>query len=93
MLDQHDPLGSLALLKPLLDEHADDLNVRRTAARGYFHSAQLGRARRVLEELVSEVPDDSHARLMLGRTLQRLGEEEQAALHLKVAAAMTPELA
>ncbi|MGW3493292.1 DsbA family protein [Streptomyces sp. NPDC001020] len=93
LLDQHDPLGALALLRPLLDEHADDLNVRRIAARSYFHSAQLSRARDVLEQLVNDAPDDSYARLMLGRTLQRLGKHDQAALHLKMAAAMTPEYA
>jgi predicted Zn-dependent protease len=91
LLDQRDPLGALALLKPLLDNHADDLNVCRIAARGYFHSAQLNRARNLLEQLIIDAPDDSYARLMLGRTLQRLGNESQASLHLKVAAAMTPE--
>ncbi len=91
LLDQYDPLGALALLKPLLDEHADDLNVRRLAARGYFHSAQLTRACDVLEQLIVDAPDDSYARLMLGHTLQRLGKEGEAGLHLKMAAAMTPE--
>lgn len=93
LLDQHDPLGALALLKPLLEDHADDLNVRRIAARGYFHSAQLARARVLLEQLIIDAPDDSYARLMLGRTLQRLGNEDQASLHLKMATAMTPEFA
>ncbi|MFI9627473.1 DsbA family protein [Streptomyces sp. NPDC052042] len=93
LLGRQDPLGALTLLKPLLDEHADDLNVRRIAARGYFHSAQLTRARVVLEQLVIDAPDDSYARLMLGRTLQRLGNDEQASLHLKMAAAMTPDFA
>jgi len=93
LLEQRDPLGALALLKPLLDEHADDLNVRRIAARGYFHSAQLTRARDLLEQLVIDAPDDSYVRLMLGRTLRRLGSEDQAAVHLKMAAAMTPEYA
>lgn len=90
LLDRHDPLGALTLLQPLLDGHADDPNVRRAAARGYFHSAQLGRARDVLQQLVADAPDDSYARLMLGRTLQRLGDEGAAAVHLKTATAMTP---
>ncbi|AZM55578.1 disulfide bond formation protein DsbA [Streptomyces sp. WAC 01529] len=93
LLDQHDPLGALTLLRPLLDEHGEDVNVRRLAARGYFHSAQLTRAHDVLEQLIVDAPDDSYARLMLGRTLQRLGREKQAAPHLRVAAAMTPEFA
>ncbi|MFJ8855925.1 DsbA family protein [Streptomyces sp. NPDC102437] len=93
LLGQRDALGALTLLQPLLDAHADDLNVRRLAARGYFHSAQLSRAVDVLRHLVADAPDDSYARLMLGRTLQRLGRAEEAAVHLKVAAAMTPEFA
>ncbi|WP_406383625.1 DsbA family protein [Streptomyces sp. NBC_01618] len=93
LLDQRDPLGALTLLKPLLDGHADDLNVRRIAARCYFHSAQLARAHDVLKQLITDAPDDSYARLMLGRTLQRLGREDEAVPHLKVAAVMTPEYA
>ncbi|MCF1595187.1 DsbA family protein [Streptomyces muensis] len=91
LLEKRDPLGALTLLQPLLDRHGDDLNVRRLAARGYFHSAQLSHAHDVLRRLVVDAPDDSYAWLMLGRTLQRLGREEEAASYLKVAAAMTPE--
>ncbi|MEV1006256.1 DsbA family oxidoreductase [Streptomyces sp. NPDC049881] len=93
LLDRNDPLGALTLLEPLLGTYADDLNVRRAAARGYFHSAQLTRARDVLEGVVGDAPDDSYARLMLGRTLRRMGEEDLAAPHLKMAAAMTPGFA
>lgn len=92
LLDKRDPLGALTLLRPLLDAYPTDLNVRRLAARGYYHSAQLTRARELLEQLVANAPDDSYARLMLGRTLERLGHGDQAAAHLKVAAAMAPEL-
>ncbi|MFD5436312.1 DsbA family protein [Kitasatospora sp. NPDC127067] len=93
LLELRDPLGALTLLRPLLDNHGDDLNVRHLAARAYFTSAQLGRARQTLEQLVTDLPDDSYLRLMLGRTLQRLGLHEQAAPHLKIASAMTPEFA
>ncbi|QOV34996.1 DsbA family protein [Streptomyces ferrugineus] len=91
LLRQRDPLGALTFLRPLLDRHGDDPNVRGLAARAYFHSAQLSRAHDVLRQLVADTPDDSYARLMLGRTLQRLGREQEAAVHLKTAAAMTPE--
>ncbi|GEL20858.1 DsbA family oxidoreductase [Pseudonocardia asaccharolytica] len=93
LMDQRDPLGALVLLKPLFGEHGDDPNVRRLAARAYFASAQLGRARETLERLVADTPDDSYARLMLGRTLERQGLHEQASLHLKIATAMTPDFA
>ncbi|MER6508981.1 DsbA family protein [Nonomuraea sp. NPDC001636] len=93
LLDQRDPLGALTLLRPLLDEHGTDRGVRLLAARAYFASAQLGRARTALESLVAEAPDDSYARHLLGRTLHRQGHPEQAAPHLTLAAVMTPDYA
>ncbi|MCP2356126.1 putative DsbA family dithiol-disulfide isomerase [Nonomuraea thailandensis] len=91
LLDQRDPLGTLTLLRPLMAEHGDDRGVRLLAARAYFASAQLNRARTALESLVAESPDDSYARHLLGRTLQRQGRHEEAASHLTLAAAMTPD--
>ncbi|MFD8599234.1 DsbA family protein [Kitasatospora sp. NPDC059646] len=93
LLDRRDPLGALTLLRPLLAEHGDEPGVRLLAARAYFASAQLGRAASLLEEIVAESPDDSFARLLLGRTLTRQGRTAEAAVHLSLAAAMTPEYA
>ena len=89
----NDPLGALVLLDPLLDEHADDPNIRRVAASAYFASAQLGRARQVLEATLADDPADSYARLMLVRMLERQGRAAEAATHLRMAAAMTPDYA
>ncbi|WP_336212967.1 DsbA family protein [Nonomuraea sp. LPB2021202275-12-8] len=91
LLDLRDPLGALVLLKPLLDEHGEDRGVLTVAGRAYFASAQLGRARTVLERLVAAVPDDAYARHLLGRTLQRQGLREEAEPHLRMASAMSPE--
>ncbi|MDV9194757.1 DsbA family protein [Streptomyces sp. Wh19] len=90
LLDLGDPLGCLTLLAPLLEEQGEDRGVRLLAGRAYFRSAQLTRAETVLERLVAESPDDSYARLLLGRTLERQGRDAEAAVHLRVAAAMTP---
>ena len=88
-----DPLGALVLLEPLAEEHAQDPNVQRVAASAYFASAQLGRARKVLEAILADHPADSYARLMLGRTLERQGRADEAKTHLRMAAVMTPEYA
>ncbi|MGW3349724.1 DsbA family protein [Nonomuraea rubra] len=93
LLDQRDPLGALTLLRPLMEEHGGDRGVRLLAARAYFASAQLNRARTALESLVAESPDDSYARHLLGRTLQRQGRHDEAASHLTLAAVMTPDYA
>ncbi|MDA0632507.1 DsbA family protein [Nonomuraea sp. MCN248] len=93
LLDQRDPLGALVMLKPLLGEHGDDRNVLLLTGRAYYLSAQLGRARETLERLVAAAPDDAYARHLLGRTLQRQGHADEAAPHLRMAAAMAPEYA
>ncbi|RJL30067.1 DsbA family protein [Bailinhaonella thermotolerans] len=93
LLGRRDPLGALTLLRPLLDEHGEDRGLRLLAARAYYASAQLGRAAATLEGLVAENPDDSFARHLLGRTLQRQGRAAEAAPHLAMAAAMDPEYA
>lgn len=74
-------------------ERATRGNLMGVAASAYFASAQLGRARRVLEATLADHPSDSYARLMLGRTLERQGLAAEAEKHLRMAAAMTPEYA
>ncbi|MGK5698129.1 DsbA family protein [Streptomyces sp. URMC 128] len=87
LMEERDPLGAVTLLRPLLADFADDPGVRILAARAYFGSAQLNRARAMLEPLVEQRPDDSYVRLLYGRTLQRLGLEAQAQPHLRLAVA------
>ncbi|MGC5009145.1 DsbA family protein [Streptosporangium sp. DT93] len=91
LLGVRDPLGALRTLEPLLAEHGDDSAVRLLAARAYFGSAQLGRARETLESLLESAPGDHYARFLLGRTLERAGRHRQALPHLRLAAAMDPE--
>jgi predicted DsbA family dithiol-disulfide isomerase len=93
LLELANPLGALELLGPLTETHADDRNVRFLAARAYYRSAQLNRARSTLEALLEERADDAYAHLLLGRTLQRQGERDLAEPHLRLAAVMDPELA
>lgn len=90
LLEAGNPLGALTLLQPLLEEHPGDRAVRLLSARAYYHSAQLNRARSVLEGLVGDGPDDSYAHLLLGRTLQRQARTGEAAPHVRLAAVMAP---
>lgn len=91
LLDARDPLGALWILRPLLADHGDDPAVRLLAARAYFGSAQLGRARETLEALLERTPGDHYARFLLGRTLERANLLPEALPHLRLAAAMSPE--
>lgn len=93
LLEAGDSLGALTLIAPLAAEHGQDPNVRRVLAAGYFGSAQLGKAREVLEAMVAGDPGDSYARMLLGRTLKRMGLAEVAAGQLRIAGAMTPDYA
>jgi len=93
LLEQRDPLGALVLLRPLLDEHGRDRSVRMLAARAWYASAQLERARAALEELVAEQPADAYANVLLGRTLQRLSRPEEAEPYLRVGGALVPAYA
>ncbi|MFC7645480.1 tetratricopeptide repeat protein [Streptosporangium lutulentum] len=76
---------------PLLAEHGDDPSVRLLAARAYFGSAQLGRARETLESLLERTPGDHYVRFLLGRTLQRSNRLPEALPHLRMAAAMSSD--
>ncbi|BCJ35345.1 hypothetical protein Athai_28480 [Actinocatenispora thailandica] len=71
----------------MLAEHREPA-VLELAGRAYFASAQLGRAETVLRELVAARPDDAYGRLLLGRTLQRQGQADDATGELRLAAAM-----
>jgi predicted DsbA family dithiol-disulfide isomerase len=89
LLEQRDPLGALVMLRPLLAEHGSDRSVRLLAARAWYGSAQLGRARAELEELVAEHPADAYAHVLLGRTLQRMSEADSARPHLRLSEVMS----
>ncbi|GAB3689345.1 DsbA family protein [Nocardiopsis oceani] len=92
LFDLANPLGALELLKPLAETHAEDRNVRFLAARAYYRSAQLNRARSTLEALLQEGADDAYVHLLLGRTLERQGQRGLAEPHLRLAAVMDPAL-
>ncbi|GAA2137776.1 tetratricopeptide repeat protein [Glycomyces algeriensis] len=84
MLALKDPLGALQFLAPLLRDHPDHPDVMLVAARAYFKSAQLNRALELTEKMVEANPADFYARLLLGRTLQRMGRAEEARGHLRM---------
>ncbi|MEU9606042.1 tetratricopeptide repeat protein [Streptomyces sp. NPDC048057] len=79
------------ILRGLVEEAPGQVAQRLLLARAYYHSAQLGRAEGELRGVLELDPVESYAHLMLGRTLERQGRPEEAAPHLRIAAAMSGE--
>ncbi|WP_369148007.1 tetratricopeptide repeat protein [Streptomyces sp. R44] len=83
---------AIRILSGLVAEHPEQTAQRLLLARAYYHSAQLSRAEAELRAVLERDPVEHYARLMLGRTLERQGRRDEAAPHLRLAAAMTGEL-
>ncbi len=81
------------ILDALADEVPEQVAPRLLLARAYYHSAQLLRAESALRRVIELDPVESYARLMLGRTLQRQNRADDAAPHLRMAAALNGEFA
>ncbi len=82
---------AVRILTGLVAEHPEQTAQRLLLARAYYHSAQLSRAETELRAILERDPVEHYARLMLGRTLERLGRTDEAAPHLRMAAAMAGE--
>ncbi|MFI8370562.1 tetratricopeptide repeat protein [Streptomyces sp. NPDC085460] len=83
---------AVRILRGLVAEHPDQTAQRLLLARAYYHSAQLRLAETELRTILERDPVEHYARLMLGRTLERQGRADEAAPHLRLAAAMSGEL-
>ncbi|MGW5848653.1 tetratricopeptide repeat protein [Streptomyces sp. NPDC055254] len=80
------------ILDALAREAPEQLAPRLLLARASYHSAQLSRAEQELRAILERWPVEDYARLMLGRTLERLGRPAEARPHLRMAAAMAGDL-
>ncbi|MEU9465895.1 tetratricopeptide repeat protein [Streptomyces avermitilis] len=86
--DAKDYAVAARILDGLVDEVPEQTGPRLLLARSYYHSAQLSRAEAELRVLVERDPVEHYARLMLGRTLQRQGRDDEADSHLRIASAL-----
>ncbi|MFI9650424.1 tetratricopeptide repeat protein [Streptomyces sp. NPDC052040] len=86
--DARDYTAAARVLKALVEEVPEQTGPRLLLARAYYHSAQLRRAEDELRTVVEREPVEHYARLLLGRTLQRQGRHDDAAPHLRLAAAL-----
>ncbi|MEW2497911.1 tetratricopeptide repeat protein [Streptomyces nodosus] len=86
--DAKDYYAAAQVLEGLVDEVPEQTAPRLLLARAYYHSARLGRAEAELITIVEREPVEHYARLLLGRTLQRQGRDDEARPHLRIAAAL-----
>ncbi|MFJ5215564.1 tetratricopeptide repeat protein [Streptomyces sp. NPDC088354] len=76
-------------LSGIVDVAPHNLAVRMLLARSYYYSAQFTKAEKELRHILRTEPNDPHAHLLLGRSLERLGRTAEAGPHLRLADAMT----
>lgn len=79
------------ILEGLVAEVPEQVGPRLLLARAYYHSARLGKAETELLAVLERDPVEQYARLMLGRTLERLGRDGDATPHLRMASALAGE--
>ncbi|WP_425839433.1 tetratricopeptide repeat protein [Streptomyces fractus] len=89
--DAKEYANAARILDGLVDEVPEQTGPRLLLARSYYHSAQLRRAETELRTIVERDPVEHYARLMLGRTLERQGRNDEAAPHLRMASALAGE--
>ncbi|WP_299531743.1 tetratricopeptide repeat protein [uncultured Streptomyces sp.] len=86
--DAKEYLTAARILGGLVSEAPEQVGPRLLLARAYYHSARLGKAETELRAVLERDPVEDYARLMLGRTLERQGRHDEAAPHLRMAAAL-----
>ncbi|WP_415953222.1 tetratricopeptide repeat protein [Streptomyces sp. KLOTTS4A1] len=87
-----DYAAAARVLGSLVEEVPEQVAPRLLLARAYYHSAQLARAEAELRRVIDLDPVEHYARLMLGRTLERQGRDEEAAGQLRLAEALGASL-
>ncbi|WP_046731795.1 tetratricopeptide repeat protein [Streptomyces humi] len=91
LFEARDYIGAARLLGDVVEEVPEQTGPRLLLARSYYHSAQLGRAEEQLRQIIERDPVEHYAHLMLGRTLQRQGRQDEAQPWLRMAAAFSGE--
>src|SRR3954465_14524678 len=89
--DAKDYAGAARVLSGVVEEAPEQTGPRLLLARAYYHSAQLKRAEDQLRVIVERDPVEHYAHLMLGRTLQRQGRQDEAEPWLRLAGAFAGE--
>ena len=82
------PRAAVEVLELAVAREPAKASLQETLGRAYFASAQVERARAAFARTVELDPTDDYAHFGLGRCLERLGRNADAAKHLKLACAL-----
>lgn len=92
LFSQRDYLRAAEYLEALLEHpDVDDTQlaqVRELLARSYYHSARLGKAAEAARTAIEGEPANGYLHLLLSRSLERAGDADGAATHLRIAEAL-----
>lgn len=92
LFSRRDYLGAAEYLEGLLgNPEADEAHlpqVRELLVRSYYHSARLQKAAAAARTALETDPDNGYLHLLLGRSLERAGNDGAAATHLRIAEAL-----
>src|ERR1039458_1933918 len=81
---------AIAPLEQACDMEPDKTSIREDLARAYFHTQQYRAATAEFEAVIEKYPTNDYAQFCLGRSLEMLGELQEASGHYSLACAMTP---
>ena len=91
LLQARNPAAAAAVLEHAVRAEPGSRSVREALARAQFDSGRFQSARDNFAAIVADSPTDDYAHFGLGLAAARLGDFDDAAEHLALAAAMRPD--
>jgi Flp pilus assembly protein TadD len=91
LLDERNAAAAAALLEHAAAAEPGSRSVREALARAQYSSGRVREARGNFAAIVAENPTDDYAHFGWGLAAAKLGELDEAAQHLALAAAMRPD--
>jgi tetratricopeptide (TPR) repeat protein len=84
------PAQAAVVLQRAADLEPRKASILEALGRAYFNSAQHDRSRETFEALLEIDPSSHYAHFALGQSLKKLGREQEAWTHLRLAVALEP---
>lgn len=96
LFTRRDYVRAAEYLETILDHpEADNAHlpqVRELLVRSYYHSARLQKASAAARDALEHEPSNGYLHLLLARSLERAGDDENAGTHLRIAQALGQQI-